>query len=186
MQHEGPQLEVLTHRLAECPAEFLLPPLGFASGIINVMALVADHFRAIGIVVPTPRLPADDRQLSHISLATWLLGDEWFSGRPDLANSATTLFATGFANLAAVITAEQCVRDPDRREEFARTCLAALSLRPKGETIEQATDRLASLDSVARVRVLRDTRASEARARQVREQMARRAAQEAAAKTTRE
>ncbi len=186
MQHEGPQLEVLTHRLGECPAEFLLPPMGFPSGIINVMALVADHFRAIGIVIPTVHLPTNERQLSHVSLATWLLGDEWFSRRPELANSAATLFATGFANLATVVTAEQCVRDPDRREEFARTCLAALSLRPKGETIEQATDRLTALDSVARLRVLRDTRASEARAREVRQQMARRAAQEAAAKTTRE
>jgi hypothetical protein len=186
MQHEGPQLEVLTHRLGECPAEFLLPPLGMLSGVINVAALVADHFRAIGIAIPTVSLPRDARQLSHISLATWLLGDEWFADRPELATPAERLFGAGFANLASVVTAEQCVRDPDRREEFARTCLAALSLRPKGETIEQASDRLAALDSVARVRVLRDTRASEARARQVREQMARRAAQEAAAKTTRE
>ena len=186
MQNEGPQLEVLTHRLAECPPEFLLPPLGFLSGAINVTALVADHFRALGVPMPAMRLPKNERELSHISLATWLLSHEWFVAQPQLGASTAKLFATGFTNLASVVTAEQCVRDPDRREEFARICLAALSLRPKGETIEQASDRLTALDSVARVRVMRDTRASEARAREVREQMARRAAQEAAAKATRE
>jgi hypothetical protein len=74
------------------------------------------------------------------------------------------------------------VGDPDRREELVRVCLAELGLRPRGETVAQAMDRLNTLDSVERKRVVDQTREAEARARQIREAMARRAAQEAAAR----
>jgi hypothetical protein len=186
MLHEGPQLEVLTHRLVDCPDDFLLAPLGTRAGTIDVPALVADHFRALGVLPSEISLSADARHLSLVALATWLLHDPWFIGRPDLATATAALFRDGLAKLAQAVTAERCVRDPDRREEFARLCLRQLSLRPKGETIEQAEDRYSTLDSIERERVMRDTRAAEARAREVRKQMAKRAAEEAAAKATRE
>jgi hypothetical protein len=126
------------------------------------------------------------RHQSLVCLAVWLLHDDWFLKRPDLAVATQRLFTDSLATLALVTTAEMCVRDPDRREEFARHCLRQLSLRPKGESIEQALDRYNTMDSIERNRVIRDTRAAESRARKVREQMAKRAAEEAAAKTTRE
>ena len=91
-----------------------------------------------------------------------------------------------FAPMGPFITPKEFVTDPDRREELARFCLAELGLRPQGESVAQAKDRLTSLDSLERVRVLRDTQAAEARAQEVRQMMARRAAEEAAAKETRE
>ena len=92
----------------------------------------------------------------------------------------------GLAGLAALVQAERFVDDPDRREELARAALAALDLRPQGETEPQARDRRTTLDSVERHAVLQKTRAAEERARQVREAMARKAAQEAAASYGRE
>jgi hypothetical protein len=163
-----------------------LPPLGAPSGVIDVSALVADHFRALGLAPVEVALSTQPRHLSLVALATWLLRDPWFLGRPDLASATAALFGDSLANLARVVTAQQCVNDPDRREEFARLCLRQLSLRPKGESVEQAEDRYTTLNSIERSRVMRDTRAAEARARQVRQQMAKRAAEEAAAKATRE
>ena len=186
MRNEGPQLETLTHRLSECPDDFLLPPLGPKAGVIHVRALASDHFRALGVDPVEIDVSGSDRHQSLVALAVWLLHDDWFLKRPDLAPATLKLFIESLAKLSLVVTAEQCVRDPDRREEFSRHCLGQLNLRPLGETIEQALDRYNTLDSTERERVMRDMRATEARARQVRERMAKRAAEEAAAKTTRE
>jgi len=78
------------------------------------------------------------------------------------------------------------VRDPDRREELVRLCLRDLGLRPAGETVAQAQDRLATLNTAERQRVLQAARQAEERARAIREAMAKQAAEEAAAQYSRE
>jgi hypothetical protein len=55
-----------------------------------------------------------------------------------------------------------------------------------GESASEAADRLQQVDSVQRRRVLQAAAERERRAREVREAMARKAAEEAAAKVTRE
>ncbi len=196
MQQEGPLLERLTRRLSECPEEFLLPPVTVAGGTVHVAALVADHLRKIGMQPDVPAIqerfgPAvvgwrqDDNWLSMVALGVWLLEEDWFLARPDLAVHVRQ-FWEGLQALSRVVDAKTAVTDSDRREEFARLCLKYLGLRPLGETIEYATDRLTTLDSVERVRVVREMRSAEARARQVREALAKQAAQAAAAKASRE
>ncbi len=197
MTDEGPLLESLTRRLAECPPEFLLPPqvAGKTTGAIDVAALVCDHFRAMDLPVPvsvdaivaaTPTAAAAPNRLRLTAVLTWLLRDPWFVARKDLGPRMGNLFERGLAEASLVLKADATVLDPDRREELVRLALKHLNLRPRGETIAQATDRLSSLDSVEREKVIRKTRDAEARARKVREEMARKAAEEAAAKPTRE
>ncbi|MGD0897504.1 MAG: hypothetical protein ABR915_06680 [Thermoguttaceae bacterium] len=197
MQQEGPLLERLTRRLSECPEEFLLPPMTVAGGTIHVAALVADHLRKIGMQPDVPAIqerfgPAvvgwrqDGNWLRMVAIGVWLLEEDWFLARPDLAVHVRQFWEAGLQALSRVVDAKTVVADPDRREEFARLCLKHLGLRPAGETIEYATDRLGTLDSVERVRVVREMRPAEARARQVREALAKQAAQAAAAKASRE
>mgnify|MGYP003580705592 CR=1 FL=1 len=76
--------------------------------------------------------------------------------------------------------------EPERREELVRTTVARLGLQPDGETAAQAADRLASVSGVERRRLLQASRAAEARARAIREALARKAAEESADKWTRE
>ena len=52
MRNEGPRLELLTHRLSECPPEFLLTPRIGEAGQIDVIAIVCDHFRWLGTQPP--------------------------------------------------------------------------------------------------------------------------------------
>lgn len=192
MSDEGPQLEALTHRLAECPPEFLLAPDPVVGGgEIDVTAIVCDHLRAIGGRMPgaaelallgVHAAPASANRGRLIAVATWLLHDEWFLARPALAPAVWTLLSQGLDDLAAVVSAQDVVRDPDRREEFVRVCLKHLGLRPRGETVVQATDRLNTLDSAERLKVVRQTRDAEARARAIREKMAADAARAAAAR----
>jgi hypothetical protein len=213
MGSEGPLLETLTHRLSECPADFLLNPRLAAAGQaapgapsslpvpaayvgqIDVAALVCDHLRSMGQALPADAAlatlhsvtgPSGLNRLRLIAIATWLLQDGFFVSRPELGPRMWPLLTGGLDEMARVVKAETAVTDGDRREELVRRCLSQLEFRPAGETKEQATDRLTRLDSIERDRVVRDIRGAEARARQVREMMAKRAAEEAAAKAARE
>lgn len=78
------------------------------------------------------------------------------------------------------------IEDLDRREEFIRVVLAALGLRPQGESKIQADDRLISVSSLERKRVTAAAKAAEERAAKIREALAEKAAREAADKMTRE
>jgi hypothetical protein len=122
-----------------------------------------------------------ERHLRAVLIAGWLLYDPWFRSRNRFASQAYDFLASGMKDVAAIVPPQAFVGDADRREELARLCLNALGLRPAGETASQAEDRLATLDSVERGRVVREARAAEERARQIREEMARKAAEEAAA-----
>jgi hypothetical protein len=187
---EGPQLEALTRRLAECPAEFLAEPLLGGTGSVHVAAVVSDLLADLG-GPPLGRkeaavFEAKDRgernRLRTVLVAAWLLHDDWFRSRRQFAAAAQRFLAEGLADLASLVPAPRLVADPDRREELARLCLRALGLRPAGETVAQAQDRLTTLSSAERQRVIREAQEAERRARAVREAMAQEAARLAAAR----
>lgn len=193
MNAEGPQLDLLLHRLADCPPEFQAEPHRGQSGTIDVAAVVCDHFREMNAFdesaeenTKTLRGFGKTRQ-QLIAITTWLLHEGWFLKRPELASDMwSLLLGDKLGELSRMLRPEMTVTDPDRREELVRVSLNALGLRPQGESVAQATDRLTTLDSVERERVVRKTRAAEARAREIREQMAAQAAEEAAARYSRE
>lgn len=197
MRREGPPLEQLLRRLAECPADFL--PAGAEDAAASLPAVVGDLVRDLGDARPElrrlevferlQRQGGDQKVRNQVRLtlvACWLLHDPWFVRQRQHAAAALDFLERGLAGVAALVQAERFVDDIDRREELARAALAALGLRPLGETEPQARDRRTTLDSVERHAVLQKTRAAEERARQVREAMAAKAAQDAAASYGRE
>jgi hypothetical protein len=195
VDEEGPVLETLTRRLAECPADFLAEPLIGTSGTIHVAAVVSDLLRDLGGPGLTAKQaagfqPADAKKqrnrLQSVLVCCWLLHDQWFRARRRFAPGVLDLLTSGLDDLASLVPATQLVTDPDRREELSRLALKALALRPSGETAAQAQDRLTTLSSVERQRVIQEATVAEARARKVREAMAKKAAEEAAAKYMRE
>jgi hypothetical protein len=195
MKDEGPPLEVLTRRLAECPADFLAEPRIGAAGVVQVAAVVADLLQHLGGLPLTLEQAArfqsadsrrDRNRLRLVLVATWLLSEPWFGERLGVAPLVQALLTTGLTELAELVAAPEFVADPDRREELVRVCLAGLELRPAGETAAQAQDRLATLNTAERQRVIKATRQAEARARQIREAMAREAAKAASLKAMRE
>jgi hypothetical protein len=177
---DHPQLQSLTHRLSETPVEFL------QSDVIDVAAIVCDQLRAMGAALPMS--PAalfgktNAAEAGMLCLAAWLLHDDWFLARRHLAAAMVGVFSQGFASLSEWVTPSDVVKDADRREEFVRLVLTRLELRPEDETEEQAADHLGALDSAERVRVARRMRDAEARARKVRQEMACKAAEAAAAR----
>jgi hypothetical protein len=195
MDTEGPPLESLTRRLAECPAEFLAEPRIGSAGQVRVAAVVSDLLRDLGGPLPTPAQiaafqPADARPyrnwLQLVLVGCWLLHDPWFRAQARFGPAAADFLTGGLTQLAGLAQAPTFVTDPDRREELARLCLRDLGLRPEGESVDQAQDRLTTLSTAERSRVVAAARQAEERARAVREAMAQRAAEEAAAQYSRE
>ncbi|MEZ6133330.1 MAG: hypothetical protein R3C53_00330 [Pirellulaceae bacterium] len=193
MHNSGPELDSLTHWLTECPAEFYQYAVGndgknLAQPGIHVAAIVGDHLSDVGLAEDRIRQAkgsvssANAAQQQLMSITVWLLRSPWFMNQEGLANTIAELLCNGLRDLADTIKPELAVTDPDRREELVRLCLNQLGFRPAGETVEQASDRLTTLDSVERTKIMLSMRAAEARARQIREEMARKRAQEAAAR----
>ena len=194
MTTEGPSLESLTRRLAECPADFLAEPRIGKIGVVSVAAIVGDVLRDLGQPLTSQQLLVfqltDAKKyrnwLSVVLIAAWLLNDEWFRANRDFTKGAYPFLAQTLSEMAAYTNAPKFVSDPDRREELARMCLKDLGLRPAHETEAQSQDRLSTLSAAERQRVIRAAQQAEERARSIREAMARQAAQEAADKATRE
>jgi hypothetical protein len=155
------------------------------------MALICDLLRQLAPSQPAEldsdfmqtlrSLPREQMRL--LAVVCWLLHDPWFISHPELTPAMRKLLASlEVARLGKLVQPQKLVQDPDRREELVRVCLQKLELRPQGETELQAMDRLTALDSAERDRVLRATATAERRARKIREQMAQKAAQDAASR----
>ena len=194
MRHEGPALERLTRRLGETPADFLAEPRIAKQGTIAVAAVVQDLLMHLGGPVDPKHLATfdgvkrakDRNRLATALVLCWLLADEWFADQSVDPEAVLELLSAKAAELSTHVASGTLVSDPERREEAARLALGHLGFRPAGETVAQAADRFSSISSSERARVLAASRAAEKRARDVREALRRKAAEESADKWTRE
>lgn len=189
----GPPLEQVMRRLAETPDDFLAEPRIGEAGQVVTAAMVGDLCHALGHPMTAADLAAfvatgsvDRNRLMLVAIVVWLLADDWVAiaapGRPALV----ALLGERIADLAGAARADGFVADAERREELARTALAALGLVPAGETEAQASDRLSAVSAAERRRLLHASREAEERARAIREALMRKAAEESADKYTRE
>ncbi|MVW59769.1 hypothetical protein GPY61_07485 [Massilia sp. NEAU-DD11] len=193
MSVEGPDLESLVRRLAGTPPEFTDEPRIGGSGRVAVAAVVNDLLYLHGARAPHAALApfeggsvrADRNRLALVLIIAWLLADDGLRaldpGQPALLDALA-----GVARELAAVPAHRYVDDAERREELARTVVARLGCHPYGETPEQAGDRLAAVSAAERRRLLDASRAAERRAREIREALVRKAAEESADKWTRE
>ena len=167
----------LTRRLADTPPDFLADPAE-----LSPAAIVSDTLVALGGPPLDERLAArftgaDPNWTRLVLLTCWLAAaTDGPSGR------LYDLLTTGLSELAELVPTERFATDPDRREELARVLLRGLGVVPAGETVEQAADRLDTVDSVRRHRLLADSRAAEERAELIRKALADKRAREAAAR----
>lgn len=194
MNRTGPALEAVTRRLLDTPAEFLDEPRIGDIGMVSVPALVGDVLRLHGHAAGAPWLDAlqgsDGRmarnRLALAMIVAWLVADDWFIGQGLGQAELCALFDGVPAPLAEGTPAHRFVANAGPGEELVRVVLAHFGYRPAGETPEQAGDRLAAVSGAARRKLLAASREAEKRAREVREALARKAAEEAADKWTRD
>jgi hypothetical protein len=189
----GPPLERVMRRIAETPDDFLAEPRIGAVGQLVTAALVGDLLHALSHPTAAADLAgftstsnADRNRLMLVAIVVWLLADDWVTTAAPDRTAVEGLLAERVTELASAGKADGFVGDTERREELARTVLAALGLVPAGETEAQASDRLSAVSATERRRLLRASRDAEERARAIREALVRKAAEESADKYTRE
>lgn len=200
-----PSVREMTGRLAEAPPAFagsvdvaavlsdVLADLGHQPLSADWLAALAAQPRQMALLPrvrqaspdPDTLEPAQVQWLRAAGLVAWLLADPAI-GRHVPTRAVLDLLSGDLHELTRHVAAADMVTDDDRREELVRLLCRAAGITPAGETPEQAADRLATLDTVHRLRVIAESRAAEEHARKVREALARKRAQEAAAKAMRE
>ncbi|HEY0686880.1 MAG TPA: hypothetical protein VGD45_31350 [Steroidobacter sp.] len=194
MKNEGPPLQQLLHRITATPPDFMAEPRIGNKGDVHTVAVVRDLLAAKGHIVDIAQLSVlagrdvktDRNRLSIALLMSWLLADAALIVERQHLTDVLTLLNEDAARLAAYTNSRQLFEDPERREELARLTLSKLDLRPAGETVAQAQDRFTSISSLERARLLAASQKAEERARAIREQLAKQAAEESANKWTRE
>jgi hypothetical protein len=178
------------------PADFRAEPQGFPDGKTPVHAVVADLWETLcgdmpedaflRAFVPGKRSKIERNRLRWVLAACHLLWHRALREQSPSAKSLRKFLVQDLAEVAAVTPVDQLFEEEERREELVRRVVAALGLLLPGETAQEAEDRLTQVNSIERQRLLREAAEKEKRAREVREMMARRAAEEAAAKVSRE
>jgi hypothetical protein len=194
MNKEGPSLEQVLHRIAATPPDFLAEPRIASKGDVHVLAVVRDLLANKGHAIELAKLSPlagrdakqDRNRLSIALLMSWLLADDMLGVDAADIDAVMALVSDDARQLATYTNAQQLFEDAERREELARLTLSKLGMRPAGESITQAQDRFTSISSLERARILTASREAEARARAIREQLAKKAAEESANKWTRE
>lgn len=183
-------LFALTHHLAACPPLLRLDARALGGFEVDVGAVVRDVLYGLGDGAAYTRdinaiyARSEHNHLAALLVACWLLQAPAL--RAQVPAQRALAFFSSLGALSVLVPADKLVSDAERREELCRLALAAFAVLPSGESAKQAQDRLAALDSVERERVVRASREATARAKQVREALQKKAAEEAAAKVSRE
>ena len=196
----GPELFYLLQRLQSCPNEFLLSPILLSQpknykGEIQTASVVNDLLLDLGLS-EDPKIIFNTLQLKHsaenanylqlVLITSYLIGDNWFLQSRKYGLKAKELFLNKLKPLALLVEAKQFVLDSERREELVRFCLKELNLKPNGESETHANDRLTTINSIERQKLIEESKAAQKRAQELREAIARQEAEEAASKWNRE
>ncbi len=181
---------------ADRPAPFRAEPEGFANARVIVRAVVSDLFETrfgaapdksfLLAFVAEKRIPVERNRLGWVLAVCHVLAHPSLDGRRVSHDGVVKFLLQEIPGLAPVAPISGFDADEERREELVRRTLRAAGLRLTGESANDAEDRLKQVDSVERHRVLEAAAEREKRAREVRDAMAKKAAEEAAAKVSRE
>lgn len=211
MTKEGPELNYLLHRMADCPQEFLnipyipkanskeyLPP----ENSVNTLALLSDLISNLGGSRFTETEITEYRSKSAIhtqggenflklvQICIYLFSDTRFDGKDGTLSKIKDFLqwetTSDLYKLSALVEPEKFITEAERREEIIRLCLSKIDFRPKGESEIQSKDRLNTISSIERARVLEETKKSAKKAEALRKKLEEQAAIEAASKMPRE
>lgn len=182
---EGPAISQLHHRMTATPTDLLdLQDTQFLPALVHDLLYRHQQSFSHDLLMPFREKLNKCPWYKTCYLLLHLYADKSFTQLN--ANKLVIALQEKSKELHAAGKNSIYVEDVDRREEFIRVALAAVDLRPQGETQIQAEDRLMTVSSFERKRVMEAARAAEERAAQIREALARKAAEEAANKMSRE
>jgi len=186
-------LPALIQRLTLTPDEFKMQFGIGKSDRLNPASVLGDLLYDLSGERPDPsylrkfeKLERKTNYLRAVMYACHLFNDASFKQQTQVAERVQEFLGDKLLKLSSVVDADLFLTDPERREELARQCIAAALALPSGESKHVAEDRLNTVDSLERARVIEETRKSQQRAREIREAIQKKEAEEAASKWSRE
>jgi len=194
---EGPSLESLMDRLAAIPAVFTGEFDKIGSGksgavlpaIVNDLLLdTGDKPLSADEIKALENTAGEKNYYRLVAILCHIYHDQFFlENKPGAGLVRKLIFSKKLKSLGAVTDSDSVfISDPDRREELCRLALLAVNMFPAGEDENRSRERLTTLDSIERKKILDKTRQAQQRAREIREAMLRKEAEEAASKMSRE
>jgi hypothetical protein len=202
MKNPGPPLQELIDHLILIPGEFTgkVDKSEDTAAKISIPAIVNDLLLDLGGVplsdeeTPAKFLskkenkPETYNYLKLISILCYIYEYRFFiDNKSGSEKIKAFLLSQRLIDLSgAVKSSDEFITDPERREEICRAALDAAGYYPEGENEQNARDRLSTLDSVERKIILTRTAEAQKKARELKEAMMRKEAEEAASKMSRE
>ena len=180
--------ELVTH-LKKCPEIFLKPSNLLARDGLDSIALISDTYRMVSAIFLKKELnvPAkinfnsiDDNYWKAIHISCWLLYHHSFRNKPALENKLRLFWFEELYHVTQYVKYKEWITDEERAEEMVRLLLLCFEILPNGESIAEAADKLSSISSVDRQKVLRQSYEAHERIMNIKREMAEKKAREAA------
>ncbi|KAF2336964.1 hypothetical protein [Flavobacterium daemonense] len=180
--------ELVAH-LRKCPDSYLKPSDFFAEDGLNSLALIADTYRIISnnFLKKDFKNPTnfdlkliDDNHWRAIHISTWLLCHTDFKNNPQIENKLQKFWFEELLTTTVYVKYNDWISDDERAEEMVRLLLYCCEVMPFGESHNEAADKLASINSAERYKVLKESYEAHERIMNIKREMAEKAAREAA------
>lgn len=180
--------ELVTY-LRKCPDIFLKSSFFITEKGINSSALICDTYRVVSndFLNNDFKLPndvvlkgIDDNHWKAIHISIWLLNNNCFINNPNIVEKLSVFWFEELKNTAKYVNFKKWINDEERSEEMVRLLLKCCEVLPNNESLEEAADKLSSLNSVDRHKVLENSYNAHERVMKIKKEMAEKKAREAA------
>ncbi|KAF2506937.1 hypothetical protein EYY60_20705 [Flavobacterium zhairuonense] len=180
--------ELVAH-LRKCPDSYLRSSDFFEEGGLNSLALIADTYRIVSnnFLKKDFKNPSnfdlklvDDNHWRAIHISTWLLCHPDFVNNPQIENKLHQFWFEELLKTTVYVKHNEWISDDERAEEMVRLLLYCCEIIPYGENHNEAADKLSSINSEERYRVLKESYEAHERIMRIQREMAEQKAREAA------
>lgn len=180
--------ELVTY-LRKCPDSFLKPSDFLSTDGVDSIALICDTYRMVSndflkkdFRIPTAvsLKPIDDNHWRSIHIAVWLLSHSDFTNTPHIENQLFSFWFEELRKASVYVKYRDWITDDERAEEMVRLLLDCCKIIPYGENYDEAADKLSSINSADRHKVLKESYEAHERIMNIKREMAEKKAREAA------
>lgn len=180
--------ELVTH-LRKCPDIYLEPSSLIENEGLNSIALVCDTYRIVcndflkkGFKKPSDYNLAyiDDNHWRAIHISIWLLSHQNFINSAFIEDKLYNFWFEELSEASLYVKFKEWISDDERAEEMVRLLLHCCEIIPDGENQDEAADKLSSLSSADRQKVLKQSYEAHERIMNIKREMAEKKAREAA------
>lgn len=180
----GPIVSDLIHHMKQCPREILQLSAHSETAVENCEALCNDVLRVVKRDILSPKLfflgESTPELQKLLQICCWMISSPLLIPFLRDWKKVKLFLEKELEEVSKEVKSEKWIEDEERSEELIRLFLSYNSITPEGETKEEAIDKLASINTMQRVAVIRESAAAIARAKEIREKMAQQKAREAA------